>query len=155
MAYVVNWQALQLLPGQATIYFDGAYTGEAYVDPSVTSDTLKLSLGRDPRVIVERKQLEDLTSRRMIGSNIRVARGYQINIRNNTGSEIELLLEEQIPVSRNKSISVSLENNPQQGKLDPVTGIITWSLNILATQQQTVSYAFEVRYPKDETIEGF
>lgn len=38
----------------AGIYYQGTYTVETFIDSELTDDTLKISLGRDRNIIVQR-----------------------------------------------------------------------------------------------------
>ena len=46
-AKIINWQLYDLQSGEASLYFEGSYLGKTYLDLSVVSDTLNLSLGKD------------------------------------------------------------------------------------------------------------
>jgi TonB-dependent SusC/RagA subfamily outer membrane receptor len=44
---VVDWEPLNLMPGEANIIFEGTYIGKTAIQPGSTQDTLNLTLGRD------------------------------------------------------------------------------------------------------------
>ncbi|MDX1445251.1 mucoidy inhibitor MuiA family protein, partial [Lishizhenia sp.] len=50
LANIAGWQKLDLIPGSTQIYFGGNYIGSSYLSTENTSDTLKLSFGRDAEV---------------------------------------------------------------------------------------------------------
>src|SRR6185369_7472214 len=52
---LVEWEKLNLLPGEANIIVEGANIGKSIIDPASTSDTLKLTLGRDKRIVVKKE----------------------------------------------------------------------------------------------------
>src|SRR5207237_909520 len=69
LARVTKWEELNLLPGNANIYFEGAYVGQSFIDPRNAKDTLDFSLGRDKKIVVMREKKKDLNSTKFIGSN--------------------------------------------------------------------------------------
>ena len=127
MAKVTDWENLNLLPATANIFFDGTYIGETYINPMQLADTLALSLGRDPSIIVERKKRKDENRPTVIGSNIIKTISYELIVKNNKSSSINLIVEDQIPVSKNDEIKVNAE---EVGKADlnDGTGKLTWNL---------------------------
>ncbi|MCC5928468.1 MAG: DUF4139 domain-containing protein [Cyclobacteriaceae bacterium] len=153
MASITNWKELNLLPGEAGIYLNGIYSGRSFIDPGSTEDTLTFSLGRDKRIIIERKMIQQMSSKRSIGSNIRVTRAYEIDIRNSTGKEVEIKIEDRVPVSRNRSISVDVKNTGG-ARLNTSTGLLQWNLLLKPEERTKLAFDFEVRYPKDEFVPG-
>ena len=53
VAQISKLDELQLVPAKANIFFDGSYIGETYLDPTTMDDTLDLSLGKDPNIIIK------------------------------------------------------------------------------------------------------
>ena len=64
---LADWGKLNLMSGNANIFFEGAYVGQSYIDANNTKDTLTLSLGRDKKIIVKREQVKDFTRTQSIG----------------------------------------------------------------------------------------
>ncbi len=153
VARLTGWQDLGLLPGKAFVYLDGAYTGTSPLDPFATEDTLLFSLGRDPRVVTERRQARDFTSTKTFGGNRVRSFGYVITVRNTTKENVRLALEDQVPVSRDKDITVKAEEL-SGGNLDPETGRVTWQQLLAPGEKQEWRITFTVRYPKDKTVGG-
>lgn len=58
VAQMTKLDELQLIPAKANIFFDGSYIGETYIDPTRMEDTLNLSLGKDPNIVVKRTLLK-------------------------------------------------------------------------------------------------
>lgn len=151
LAKATGWEELNLLPGEANIFFEGAFVGKSYIDPNNTSDTLSISLGRDPRIVVKRDKLKDLTTRGFAGVNKRETHAWEISIRNTKSEAISITVEDQLPVSQNSQIEVS--NIVAEGaKRDAVTGKLTWELKIQSNQTSKVGFRYEVKYPKDRRL---
>lgn len=153
IAKATGWEAFNLLPGEANIFFEGTYVGKTFIDPNSIRDTLSVSLGRDKRIVVKREELKDLTSKRLIGSNQREEHTWQITIRNSKAEAIKITVEDQLPVTRNSQIEVT-PIDIGGAKFNVTTGKLTWELMIQPNESKKVTYRYEVKYPKDKQISG-
>ena len=153
LAKVSNWGQYNLLPGQANIFFEGAYVGESSINPNVSSDTLLISMGRDEGINVSRVELKDYTSAKAIGPNKKETYAYQIEIRNNKNTAIDIEILDQIPVSSNKEIQVELEEM-SGANYNEIIGKLEWGMNIAPNQSKSVKFVYSVKYPKDKQIKG-
>jgi len=150
-ASVTGWQDLNLISGPASVYFENNYVGETFIETRNTNDTLQLSLGRDKRVIITREKLKDYSSTQVLGTNKSKSLGYEITVKNLRKDAINLIIEEQIPVSQNKDIEVKI-NEISGGDLDPATGKLTWKLNVKPGEPVKKKLSFTVKYPKDKVL---
>ncbi len=153
LARVMGWEELSLLPGDANVFFEGTYVGQSYLDPASIRDTLSVSLGRDKRVVVKREKMKDFTSRKLIGTNRRDAMAFEISVRNTKTEPVRIVIEDQIPVSRNSQIEVTVVD-VGGAKYNKDTGKLTWEFDIQPNETRKVVYKFEVKYPKDKAIAG-
>lgn len=154
MAFVKNWQNLNLISGEANIYFEDNYIGKTNITSNYVKDEFPISLGADERIYVKRIKLEDKTSQKTLNSNKWETESYQISIRNNTKENIELEILDQLPISENSKISVkALEIG--DGSLDEKTGGILWNRKIGSGNSGTINFSYEVKYPKDMQIQYY
>ncbi len=151
LAKIIDWEKYSLLPGQANLFLEGTYVGKSFLDTYSVSDTLEISLGRDPGIAIERTKIDLYTKSSFIGSNKVESRGFKLSIRNPKSSAINLTLHDQIPVSTRDDISVTPEEI-SGGKLNKTTGKIIWNLTIQPGEQKTLEMRYEVKYPKKERI---
>lgn len=154
LARITGWDQLNLLPGNANIYFEGNYVGNSVIDPTVTQDTMDLSLGRDKRIVITRDKKKEFSQTKSSGSNMVKETVYEISIRNTKREAVELVLEDQIPVSRNNEIKVS-PGDYSGGSYDEQSGKVTWRLQVApgATEKRVIG--FSVKYPKGKPITNF
>lgn len=153
VASATGWEELSLLPGEANVFFEGTYVGKTSIDPSIIRDTLSLSLGRDKRIVVKREKVKDLSSRKFIGSNIRETRGFEISVRNIRTEPITIVVEDQVPVTRNTQIEVTV-NDVGGAAWNKDTGKLTWTFTLQPSETRKVTFKYEVKYPKDKPISG-
>jgi len=151
VAQVRDWQKYDLLEGEANLYFENTYVGKSMLNLKVLSDTLNLSLGRDPGIIVKREKRKDYTSEKFIGSNKLVTRSWEISVRNNKKEGVKIKLTDQIPVSQNKDITVEAVEL-SGGKLNQSSGLLTWDIDLPAGQSKTLILSYSVKYPKSSTV---
>ena len=151
VAYLTDWEKLNLVPATANIYLEGSYVGQSYINPSVSTDSLQISLGKDKGVIVTRENVKDYKSEKLIGTNKRLTIAYKITVRNTKKTAIELDLKDQLPVSNNKDIEIKAEDL-DGGDINNETGIINWKINLKPQATKTIVLKFEVKYPKDKQL---
>ena len=151
-AKIVDWQDLNLLPGEANLFFEGTFLGKSLLDVVNAGDTLNLSLGKDKSVMVKRTLLKDFSSKKFLGSNRTDTRQYEIVVRNNKQQPINLIIEDQFPISTQKETEVQ-DRKYEGAKLDDDTQKLTWQLTVDAKKENKVAYKYEVKYPKDKFLQ--
>ncbi|MBU2996372.1 mucoidy inhibitor MuiA family protein [Cellulophaga baltica] len=146
-----DWEKLNLIPGEANIYFDGSYAGKTTIDPYTLKKEMTISLGVDSNVTVSRKQGKNFKSKSFTGSNRILNRTYNLEVKNNKILNIDLVLMDRIPISQNKEIKVDdiITNN---AIYDKEKGLLTWKMKLASQQEIKESFSFEVKYPKGKSI---
>jgi uncharacterized protein (TIGR02231 family) len=151
MAEVADWQKLDLLPGVANIIMDNTYIGKSVIDPNSTADTLNLSLGKDKRVAIKRTAVKDYTTTKTSGSSTKQVFTYELTVKNNKTTSVDLLLKDQYPISTTKEIEIKLEEKGE-ALVNEESGILTWKLNLKPGESQKVRFSYTVKYPKEMKI---
>ena len=151
LAEIADYSKYNLLPGEANIIFEGMYVGKTMINPSQTSDTLNLSMGRDKKVSIKREKVVDKSGTKFLSSKKEQTFTYDITIRNNKKEAIDMLLKDQYPLSTDKEIEVELLQS-DNAKANTETGILTWTLQLKPNETRKVRMSYKVRYPKDQII---
>jgi hypothetical protein len=151
IAEISDWSQYSLLEGESNLYFEDGFVGRSILNAAALQDTLQVSMGRDRSIVLQREKVDQFSKKRTIGANVTETRGYEISLKNNKSQAVTLLVKDQIPVSVNSSIIVT-PGELSGGKLDPLTGIVTWEITLAAGAQQKLSLQYEVKYPKTERI---
>lgn len=154
MAFVKNWQNLNLISGEANIYFEDNYIGKTNITSNYVKDEFPISLGIDERIVVKRTKLEDKTAQKSFNSNKWETESYEISIRNNTKESIGLEILDQIPLSENQKITVKTLNIGD-GDFDTKTGSILWNRKINSGASEKINFSYEVKYPKEMQIQYY
>jgi uncharacterized protein (TIGR02231 family) len=153
IARAIGWEEFSLLPGEANVFFEGTFVGKTQIDPNSIKDTLSVSLGRDKRIVVKREKLKDFTSRKLIGTNQRDSYAYEVSVRNTKNEPIKITVEDQVPVSQNNQIEVTV-SDVGGAKYNQGTGKLVWEIQLQPNETKKMVYKFEVKYPKDVHIDG-
>ncbi len=141
------------LNGMASIYFEGMYTGQSNVTPN-ENDSMKISLGRDKSILVERKRLKEKSSKSLLGSKKTEESVYEIIVKNTKSTPVSITIEDQIPISIDKDIEI--EQIDLGGAIyDEVTGKLTWKITLLAGETKKINFSFNVKYPKNKKIGNY
>lgn len=151
MAKVVGWEELSLLPGEANIFFEGTFVAKSFIDPQSIKDTLAVSLGRDKRIVVKREKLKEYSSRKLIGTNQKESYAYEISVRNSKLDNIKLIIEDQVPVSRDNQIEVTV-SDVNGAQYEKHSGKLTWVFSIAPNEFKKVAFRFDIKFPKDKLV---
>ena len=151
IAKVTGWDQYNLLSGNANIFYEGMYVGRSMINAQNTSDTLDISLGRDKNVVVSREKLKDLSERKLIGSTQKETFMYEFTVRNKKKQDIDIEIEDQVPISQNKDITVELVES-SDAKYNKETGKLNWQMKVSTSDSKKFRFGFSVKYPKDQTV---
>ncbi len=144
---------LNLIAGNSRIYFDGNFIGKSLLNPDAFTDTVKLSLGKDRGIVVNRKKLKDKTKERILADEKTVSVTYEITIRNTKSSSVTLDLYDQIPVSSDPNIKVSLIDG-DGSELTEESGMLSWKMNLKSMESKKLRFSYEVKMPKAASLAG-
>lgn len=151
VAQMTKLAELQLVPASANIFFDGSYIGETYIDPTSMDDTLNLSLGKDPNIVVKRTLLKQKSKDKVVQDKRERTFSYQIEVQNNKSSAIQLIIQDQVPMTTNNDITIELLEKDGAREL-PGNGILEWDYKLKAGENKKLEFSYKVKHPKDQQI---
>lgn len=151
LASITDWQKYHLLEGEANIFFENTFVGKTILDARFASDTLEISLGIDKNVQVKREKTSDYSSKKFVGTKKEELREYRISIRNNKVEKINILVLDQVPVSRMDEIKVELLEK-SKAKINDNSGEISWSLELDPSEEIDLDLKYSVKYPKNRNL---
>lgn len=152
VAQMTKLDELQLVPARANIYFDGSYIGETYIDPTSMDDTLNLSLGKDPNIMVKRTLLKKDSKDKIIAEKRERSFAYSIEVKNMKSIPVEIVIQDQIPITQNADITIEKSDLGKGGNLDETTGLMEWSFTLKPKESKLFDYNFKVKHNKDKQI---
>ena len=151
VADATNWQQLNLLEGEANVYFENSFVGKTIIDPSQPTDTLHFSLGRDNGIRIQRTKVADKSTHKLLSSSQEQNMTWRITVKNTRKEAVSLTLQDQIPVSQNSNINVTVEEL-SGGKLNQERGFVTWNLQLQPGEQRELILQYRVKYPKNRRL---
>jgi uncharacterized protein (TIGR02231 family) len=151
IAKVTGWEKFNLIDGKANVYYDNSYIGESAINTRLIGDTLELSLGRDNQIVVSRSKIEDRGSTSAIGGKRSESFVYEIQIKNNRKVPVLVRVQDQIPVSQEKEITVDV-SEISSARLDASSGRLQWLRSLPSGEAIKYKIAFAVKYPKNKTV---
>ncbi len=116
-----------------------------------TKDTLSFSLGKDKKIIVDRKRSEEKSKSKVLGNRSRYEVQWDFTVRNNGGAAIPFILKDHFPISTNEDIKVK-QGEYAGAALDEKTGILTWKFNIGKGETKLFSFDYTVEYSNGQVI---
>ncbi|MFN4299694.1 MAG: DUF4139 domain-containing protein [Thermaurantimonas sp.] len=115
-----------------------------------SSDSAAFQLGYIKDVTVQRKRENPYSSRSFFGNTQRDTYEYTISIINRRSTPISITIIDRVPVSTDSQIDVKFKkaDNIQPGR----NGVLRWHISVPPGKQYSVSFTFEISYPKGRTI---
>ncbi len=151
MAKILGWESLNLIEGEATIYYNDTYVGKTYINLRRADDLLEVSLGRDKKVIVSRVKKQDFSSKSFLSNAITETFIYELSVRNTNTMPIELELKDQVPVSGNSEITVEILE-VSSAAINKENGLLFWKMNLNAGETRTFKLSYAIKYPKNRKV---
>jgi len=147
IATITNWEQTGLLPGEANLFNEGTYVGKSYFDTKITGDTLPISLGKNKNININRKKTKNYTEKNFTGNTKKTSLEYEIEIKNKKKGEIDLVIEDQYPLSKIEEVEVDLFNDGG-ATVNKETGKLRWNFKLKAAENKTLKFGYNVKYPK-------
>jgi uncharacterized protein (TIGR02231 family) len=155
IASIGDWQGVDILNGEANIYFQNTFIGKIHLNRRAFADTLKLSMGDDQRIFSERRLLKSGSKNSVIGGNLVKEYKYEIKLSNTTDEEVELTLEDQLPISQNEKIKIELADSDGDPIYDVSTGKLSWKLKLAPGETRMITFKSKVTHPKEMIVVGW
>jgi uncharacterized ubiquitin-like protein YukD len=114
-------------------------------------DTLNLSMGRDPNIIVKRTLLKKDCKEKIIGDKKEKTMAYSIEIKNLKATTIDLVVQDQLPITTNADIVIE-SMDLGKGTIDPATNIIEWEVNLKTKESKLINFSYKVKHNKDQNV---
>lgn len=152
LARIIDWEDLNLVEGPANIYFSGTYIGQSFIYTRSVSDTLDISLGRDKKVIVTRTKLKEFSSKKLIGSSRKETYAFELVVKNNRKTIVDIEVLDQLPVSQDSEIEISPIEITKAEKND-LKGELKWNFRIEPDKTEKINLSYSVTHPKSKPVQ--
>ena len=156
----VNQSDFTLLPGETSVFLDGAFVANATLDLVPAGQDFWTYLGVDQSVTVERKEL----NRRAETSGVfgrktaRTVIDQVFKVSNGKDAEVDLVLWDQLPVTDHEDIKVVLEEPAYSKDSETLkmneSKFLEWRLSLKGGEKKDVPFRFAVERPEGMDITG-
>ncbi|MFC4163328.1 DUF4139 domain-containing protein [Epilithonimonas zeae] len=154
VAELDNLDKYNLINAEANIIFQDTNVGKTSLNTENTDNKLLLTLGDDRRISIKRDLIKDKTMEKSISSSNKEQQySYQFTIRNNKNEKIKLRIKDQVPVSTDKQIIISMVNKGG-ATYDEKTGDLTWDIVLNANETKKIDFSFKVNSLKNKVLLG-
>ncbi len=148
----VNTSELPLLSTTSlAVYLNDVYTGEIVFDADLSEEKTRFTLGREERVHISRKETKHNSSSVFLKGQKVNEISYQTKVTNASNEEVEILLIDQIPVSRNKDVVVDNINIPGAER-DEKTGEVRKKMVLKPQESGVFDLGYRISWPKDKSL---
>ena len=144
-----------LLAGSLSLYRNGNFVGNTYLQQKLSGEEIKLSFGEDDKVKIKFLPDPDKKSKGglLFGKKKVVERHYQLSIHSNHDKPYEISLYDVFPVAVNEDIKVKLLGDaPSKKDLENKKGVVSWERTLKPKQDIKLKYGYTVSYPEDKII---
>lgn len=146
-----EWYKLDILSGKANLFVENVFKGSTNLNPNSTQDTLSISLGKDPDVIIKRNSVKEFYKKKFFKQNIEEHFAYSISVKNNKSHNINLIIKDLAPVSNHEDIKIN-HDDIIKPFINEESGIIEWKTQLTTGQSKEFLNKYKVKYPKEFDI---
>lgn len=158
MLATTNYQnETPLLAGSMSLYRNGNFVGNTFLDQKLSGEEIKLSFGEDDKVKI--KFLPDPDKKRkdglLFGKKKVVERHYKISVTSNHNKPFLISISDVLPVASDENITVKrLGELPSKNNVDDKKGVVSWDKTLAPKTELKIQYGYSVSYPEGRTVFG-
>lgn len=144
-----TWEELGLANARANLYIDNKYVNSTYISANQTLDTLKVFVGRENKIAIERKIIKEkpIEANRK-GTELEQVINVKILVKNNNNNSVDIKIDDQIPISNSEKISIT-KGELSGANYDEKTGLLYWETSLKPLESKIFTFSYTCKYPKD------
>jgi len=146
-----------LLPGRASLYRDGAFSGTGALPLVNPGDSHEIGFGADDKVKVKRiQQSREKSVTGLLSSSNVDERDYLITVENLHGQKVPVSIFDRVPYSEDEDIEVNLlakTTPPSRKNPDGKRGVMAWDFGLDAGGKKEIRLNYRISWPKKKAIE--
>ncbi|MHA1573789.1 MAG: mucoidy inhibitor MuiA family protein [Alphaproteobacteria bacterium] len=144
-----------LLPGAVSLFRDGAFVGTGKLPVLAPGEEHELGFGADDQVRVRHAIVGQTRGETgLISSSRTDSRKFRITVKNQHERAVELVVLDQIPISLNEEIKVTLlgPTKPTKRNIDDKRGVIAFESKLESEQERVIEFGYRVTWPGKRPI---
>jgi len=147
-----------LLPGQVSVFRDGAFVGTEAMDMLRPKEKEQFGFGIDDKMRVEyRLENGEQSTSGIFTDNRHVERRYRIEIANHHGKPMEITVLDSLPVSQDARIEVeqlSDTTRPTTIDWEAHKGVLAWTYELKPAEERVIGFGYALTYPEGTAVAG-
>ncbi|OQX98417.1 MAG: hypothetical protein B6I20_11110 [Bacteroidetes bacterium 4572_117] len=158
-AKVKNTSDFPMLAGKSNVFLDNNFVTNSFLKLVAPNEEFKTSLGIDEGLKIEHKLINKFQKEEgLFSKKEKVSYEYKIIIKNNKANEVDIVIEDQIPIAQNNDIKVELlePKYKEDSEVLKITDlkIIEWKIKLKPKEEYLIPVKFYLEYPKEKTLTG-
>lgn len=143
------WEELGLANARANLYIDDKYVNSAYIITNQTADTLKLFVGREKKIAIDRKVIKGKPIEiNRKGTELEQVINVKVIVKNNNNTQVDIKIDDQIPISNSEKITIT-KGELSGANYNEKTGLLFWETSLKPLESKTFTFSYTCKYPKD------
>ncbi len=143
------WEELGLANARANLYIDDKYVNSAYITTNQTADTLKLFVGREKKIAIDRKVIKGKPIEiNRKGTELEQVINVKVIVKNNNNTQVDIKIDDQIPISNSEKITIT-KGELSGANYNEKTGLLFWETSLKPLESKTFTFSYTCKYPKD------
>lgn len=145
-----------ILPGQGSVYVDGAFIGQTYLPYTAVDASLDLPFGVIDGITI----MAEVTNREtgdygLVSTTKTQDEAFMMTATSVLPYDIPLTIHDRAPVSENEDIDITITALPRASAVDVngVRGLMAWTLDLAASGTQTVTFGYDISWPGDKELQ--
>lgn len=147
-----NPAAFPLLEGVVHVHRGRTFVGDDRLEFKAPGEPIELSLGVDDELWLDRQDILAIQKEAgFLSGDQTIAQAWRTLLKNRSDRDVVVELREQIPVSKNADIKVTIEEKGTSPGfvVDAVRGHLTWKVSLKKGATESRDLAFGIAFPKD------
>lgn len=147
-----------LLPGQLSVFRDGAFIGTGNLAILRPKEKVELGFGVDDKLSVDYQfETGEQSTEGLFTNKQRLERRYRITIANHHSRPIEVTVLDQLPVPQDERIEVELlgeSTKPSKQDWEDRKGVLAWTASYAPNEERVIKFGYGVTYPEGTHVAG-
>ena len=157
-----NLSEFTLLAGPALVFCGQQFVAKTALVRVSPGDTFNVSLGADNDVTIKYRRLRTERAEAggmLAGRKIKMTVATNITIKNRKRVPVDIVVEDQVPISQHGDIEVAMIEPPPPAEKTPAheklqLGLVEFSFRLAPQQEKQLAVEFAVKHPADFEMGG-
>lgn len=144
-----------LLSGEINVFVDNEFVNRTFLNTIVPTDTIELALGIDESIKCQ-KTLKNkfVESKGLFDGSKMITYDYEIKITNNRKTTENILVVDQLPISRNEKIKTELLIPKEMENTLNDSKELKWDLKLNPGETKVIPIRFSIKFPNNLNVYG-